>query len=74
MDELMLDVIMRSIGATTKHPNYAERARHVVTALTQAGYAVVPVEPTEKMLAATGLGFAAASPYRAMVKAAQETK
>lgn len=63
---------------------YREEAEIIITALTEAGYAIVPVEPTEAMVEAPAIEadeyyFATqqrandhvASIYRAMISAAQ---
>jgi len=58
---------------------YMPEARAALTAIREAGYAVVPVEPTEKMLEAGWRilpdmlgGDAPGEVYRAMIAAAQE--
>lgn len=46
-------------------------AQAALTAITEAGYAVVPVEPTEAMCAEASEPAQAAALYRAMISAAQ---
>tara|TARA_R110000822_G_scaffold301044_1_gene424691 strand:- start:1748 stop:2005 length:258 start_codon:yes stop_codon:yes gene_type:complete len=55
---------------------FNEQAAHVLAALDAAGLAVVPVEPTEAMLAAgmAEAGTDLASEYRAMLAASKETE
>ena len=58
--------------------HYADCARAVLTALSAAGFVVVPREPTEAMLIAGELAFEenveAAPIYKAMLSAYEESK
>lgn len=59
MDENILYTVSLAIRAAEKlHMDYVGTARAALTALTQAGYAVVPVEPTKDMINAGGDGIA----------------
>lgn len=78
----IVEIIARAIGGRTDDhcmDLYSEEARHVVTALHDAGYAIVPVEPTEAMRTSGGESMQAAREddwrddasdiYRAMINA-----
>jgi hypothetical protein len=47
----------------------ADEAAAIITALKAAGYAIVPVEPTDEMLGAGYVHSTTAAIYRAMIRA-----